>query len=72
MQTLRQLTPQDVLFVGGETPRIYQHTVGLMLIDGRDRPTPVISTATGRCGRPGSSRACPMGNSRWCTRCTTA
>ena len=38
MQTLRQLTPQDVLFVGGETPRIYQHTVGLMLIDGRDRP----------------------------------
>ena len=36
MQTLRQLTPQDVLFVGGETSRIYQHTVGLMLIDGRD------------------------------------
>ncbi|MBK8991404.1 MAG: hypothetical protein IPM40_06755 [Gammaproteobacteria bacterium] len=46
MQTLRQLTPQDVLFVGGETSRIYQHTVGLMLIDGRDRATPVISTAT--------------------------
>jgi len=38
MQTLRQLTPQDVLFVGGETSTIYQHTVGLMLIDASDRP----------------------------------
>ena len=34
----RQLTPQDVMFVGGETSRIYQHTGGLTLMDASDRP----------------------------------
>ena len=38
MPNLRQLTPQDVLFVGGETSTIYQHTAGLILIDSSDRP----------------------------------
>lgn len=38
MPNLRQLTPQDVLFVGGETSNIYQHTVGLILLDSSDRP----------------------------------
>jgi diacylglycerol O-acyltransferase len=34
----RQLTPQDVMFVGGETSRIYQHTGGLLLLDASERP----------------------------------
>ena len=38
MPNVRQLTPQDVLFVGGETSKIYQHAVGLILLDGSDRP----------------------------------
>jgi len=33
MSELRQLTRQDVLFVGGETARVYQHTAGLVLLD---------------------------------------
>ena len=33
MRKLRQLTPREVLFVGGETPTIYQHTSGLNLLD---------------------------------------
>ena len=38
MKKLRQLTPQDVLFVGGETAKMYQHTGGLVLLDSRGRP----------------------------------
>jgi diacylglycerol O-acyltransferase len=38
MTKLRQLTPQEVMFVGGETSRIYQHTGGLTLLDASDRP----------------------------------
>ena len=38
MTELRQLTPQEVIFVGGETPKIYQHTGGLIMLDGRGRP----------------------------------
>jgi len=34
----RQLTPQDVMFVGGETSNIYQHTGGLTLLDASERP----------------------------------
>ncbi len=35
---LRQLTPREVVFVGGETPSIYQHTGGLVLLDTSERP----------------------------------
>jgi WS/DGAT/MGAT family acyltransferase len=35
---LRQLTPQDVMFVGGETSRIYQHTGGLTVLDASECP----------------------------------
>ena len=38
MKKLRQLTPQDVLFVGGETAKMYQHTAGLVLLDSSGRP----------------------------------
>ena len=38
MRPLRQLTSRDVLFVGGETPTIHQHTSGLTLLDAGDRP----------------------------------
>jgi diacylglycerol O-acyltransferase / wax synthase len=38
MTKFRQLTPQDVMFVGGETPNVYQHTAGLILLDSSDRP----------------------------------
>ena len=38
MSELRQLTRQDVLFVGGETARVYQHTAGFVLLDSSDRP----------------------------------
>jgi diacylglycerol O-acyltransferase / wax synthase len=38
MTKYRQLTPQDVMFVGGETPNVYQHTVGLILLDSSDNP----------------------------------
>jgi diacylglycerol O-acyltransferase / wax synthase len=38
MTKLRQLTPQDVMFVGGETPNVYQHTAGLILLDSSGRP----------------------------------
>lgn len=34
----RQLTDREVLFVGGETPNVYQHTAGLTFLDARDRP----------------------------------
>lgn len=34
----RQLTPRDVMFVGGETSKIYQHTGGLTLLDASSRP----------------------------------
>ncbi len=33
MNTLRQLTPREVMFVGGETPNVYQHTAGLIMMD---------------------------------------
>ena len=35
---MRQLTPSEVVFVGGETATIYQHTAGVILLDARDRP----------------------------------
>jgi diacylglycerol O-acyltransferase len=38
MSGLKQLTPQEVLFVGGETSTIYQHAAGLIVLDGRDTP----------------------------------
>lgn len=38
MSKLRQLTPQEVMFIGGETPAVYQHTAGLVLLDSSDRP----------------------------------
>jgi diacylglycerol O-acyltransferase / wax synthase len=38
MTQYRQLTPQDVMFVGGETPNVYQHTLGLILLDASGRP----------------------------------
>lgn len=38
MRKLRQLTPQEVLFVGGETSTVYQHTSGLTLLDASERP----------------------------------
>src|SRR3990172_2528307 len=38
MRKLRQLTPQEVLFVGGETPTVYQHASGLTLLDASERP----------------------------------
>ena len=38
MSGLRQLTKQDVLFIGGEIDRVYQHTAGLVLLDSSDRP----------------------------------
>ncbi len=38
MQILRQLTPEEVLFIGGETSTMYQHTAGLVLLDAADRP----------------------------------
>lgn len=34
----RQLTPQDVMFIGGETSKIYQHTGGLTLMDASGCP----------------------------------
>lgn len=36
MRKLRQLTPKEVFFVGGETHNMYQHTSGLVLLDTRD------------------------------------
>lgn len=38
MREPKQLTPLEVMFVGGETPTMYQHTAGLMLLDASDRP----------------------------------
>lgn len=38
MKRLRQLTPQETFFIGGETSRVYQHTGGLILLDASDRP----------------------------------
>jgi len=38
MGKYRQLQPQDTLFIGGETPTVYQHTGGLVILDARDRP----------------------------------
>ena len=38
MKQLRQLSPQETLFIGGETHRVYQHTGGLILLDASDRP----------------------------------
>lgn len=35
---VRQLTPREVVFVGGETATIYQHTAGVILLDAADRP----------------------------------
>ncbi len=37
MRQLRQLTPQDVMFVGGETRTIHQHTGGLTILDAEGR-----------------------------------
>ena len=38
MRKLKQLKPQDVLFIGGETSHVYQHTAGLILMDSDDLP----------------------------------
>ncbi len=38
MSKLRQLTKQDVLFVGGENASVYQHTAGLVLLDSSGQP----------------------------------
>jgi diacylglycerol O-acyltransferase / wax synthase len=38
MRKVRQLTPQEVLFVGGETPTVYQHTSGLNLLNASEKP----------------------------------
>jgi hypothetical protein len=38
MRQLKQLTPREVLFVGGETRTIHQHTSGLTILDASDRP----------------------------------
>lgn len=38
MRKLRQLTPREVLFIGGETPNVYQHTAALVLLDGSAVP----------------------------------
>lgn len=38
MTELRQLTPREVLFVGGEMRNVYHHTAGLVLLDSSDRP----------------------------------
>ena len=37
MRTVKQLTPHDVMFVGGETRTIHQHTSGLSILDAGDR-----------------------------------
>jgi len=38
MRKVRQLTSNEVLFIGGETDNVYQHTGGLVLLDASDRP----------------------------------
>lgn len=38
MRKLKQLTPQDALFIGGETANVYQHTGGVILLDGSAVP----------------------------------
>ncbi len=38
MKNLRQLTSKEVIFVGGETSNIYQHTGGLLLLDASQVP----------------------------------
>jgi len=38
MKNLRQLTSKEVIFVGGETSNMYQHTGGLLLLDASDCP----------------------------------
>jgi diacylglycerol O-acyltransferase len=38
MKRLKQLTPGEVLFIGGETPNVYQHTAGLIILDCSDVP----------------------------------
>lgn len=38
MRKPRQLKPQDVMFVGGENAHVYQHTMGLILLDSSGRP----------------------------------
>ena len=38
MNKLRQLKPQDVIFIGAEISTIYQHTGGLVMLDASDCP----------------------------------
>jgi WS/DGAT/MGAT family acyltransferase len=38
MAELRQLGREDILFVAGETDKVYQHTAGLVLLDSRECP----------------------------------
>jgi len=38
MKKVRQLTSKEVIFVGGETPSIYQHTGGLLILDASNCP----------------------------------
>lgn len=38
MGNLRQLTPNELLFIGGELPNVYQHSGGLIMLDSSGRP----------------------------------
>lgn len=38
MKKLKQLTPSEVLFIGGETDNVYQHVAGLVFLDASDSP----------------------------------
>ena len=38
MRKLKQLTTEEVMFVGGETDKVYQHTAALILLDSSDNP----------------------------------
>ncbi len=38
MASTRQLSKDDILFVAGETPNVYQHTAGLVILDTSDCP----------------------------------
>jgi diacylglycerol O-acyltransferase len=38
MSKLRQLKPEDAVFIGGEMSNVYQHTGGLLMLDASDSP----------------------------------
>lgn len=37
MKNIRQLTPNELLFIGGELPNVYQHSAGLIMLDSHGR-----------------------------------